>query len=497
MTRSNPCHALTDWSVNQFTGPEVGPATYRASAAPEAPGGLRVAFPAVRLPRPVQNAIDWVRFDLFPRFEPRTIAIAGGGLVGVLLLGWLIVADPFSSGGNAETRVVTIAVATDNAQQAPVGTLGFPLVATRNTTRISGPDPTDDAAAAALATHPPAPEAAPLEAVTLVPDDNWQAGIAASVLAGPPTRMPVLVSQHGSVPDVTTQALAQLNPRGGGASGGVALYAAGGASVPSGLKSQELHGNSPAEIANSIDQLRQRLTKAEPEHILLVSSDRPGYAMPAAAWAARSGDPVLFTGPRQVPSATLAALRRHAAATVYVLGPESVISKDVVQQVGRVSATVQRVGATGAVQNALLFARYSDGSFGWNINDPGHGMELANADRPLDAAAAASLASSGKWGPLLLTDTADVLPPELRSFLLDIKPGYETDPTRAVYNHIWLMGDATAIGGEVQAEVDELAELAQIGSGGGSQGTAGGGVAQPGGLEGEPTPTTPQNGKKK
>ena len=53
--------------------------------------------------------------------------------------------------------MVTIAVATDNAQQAPVGTLGFPLVATRNTTRISGPDPTADAAAAALATHPPAP----------------------------------------------------------------------------------------------------------------------------------------------------------------------------------------------------------------------------------------------------------------------------------------------------------------------------------------------------
>ena len=99
---------------------------------------------------------------------------------------------------------------------------------------------------------------------------------------------------------------------------------------------------------------------------------------------------------------------------------------------------------------------------------------------PLDAAAAASLASSGKWGPLLLTDTADALPPELRSFLLDIKPGYETDPTRAVYNHIWLMGDATAIGGQVQAEVDELAELAQIGGAAATQGTAGGGVAQSG-----------------
>jgi hypothetical protein len=267
--------------------------------------------------------------------------------------------------------------------------------------------------------------------------------------------------------------------------------------VPSGLKSQEIAGDSPAEIANSIDQLRQRLTKQEPRHILLVSSEQAGYAMPAAAWAARSGDPVLFTGRNRLPSATLAALRRHGSATVYILGPESVISKDVLRQAGRVSSTVQRVGATGAVQNALLFSRYSDGAFGWNINDPGHGLELANADRPLDAAAAASLASSGEWGPLLITDTTDALPPELRSFLLDIKPGYEADPTRAVYNHVWLMGDATAIGGQVQAEIDELAELAPIGAGAGNQGTSSGGIAQPGGLEGEPTPTTPQGGKKK
>jgi ell wall binding domain 2 (CWB2) len=263
------------------------------------------------------------------------------------------------------------------------------------------------------------------------------------------------------------------------------------------VRSREIPGSSPAQIANSIDQLRQRLLTQEPEHILLVSSDQAGYGMPAAAWAARSGDPILFTGRTQVPSATLAALRRHAPATVYVLGPQSVISRSVMQQVGRVSSRVQRVGATGVVPSAISFARYSDGSFGWNINDPGHGMELANSDRPLDAAAAASLASSGKWGPLLITETADVLPSELRGFLLDVKPGYEADPTRAVYNHIWLMGDATAIGGQVQAQIDELAELAQVGGGAAAgQGTTGGKVAPQPGAENETAPT-PHKGKKK
>jgi hypothetical protein len=453
----------------------------------------KLSRPAV--PRPIQRSIDWVRFDLPARFDRRTLIAGGTGLLAILLIVLLVVINPFGGGGKQETRVVTIAVATDNAQQAPVGTLGFPLVATRNTTRISGPDPTSDAAAAALATHPPAPGAAPLEAAVLVPDDDWQAGIAASVLAGPPTRMPVLVSQGGSVPSPTSDALAQLDPRGSQRTGGVAVYSASGAAVPSGLDSSQIHGSSPAEVANSMDQLRQRLFKSEPEHIVIASSDDPGYAMPAAAWAARSGDPVLFSGKNQVPAATLAALRRHAGSPVYVLGPESVISRDALRQIGRVSASVQRVGATGVVQNALLFARYSDGSFGWNVFDPGHGMELANAGRPLDAAAAASLASSGQWGPLLITDTADALPPELKSFLLDIKPGYETDPTRAVYNHVWLMGDATAIGGQVQAEIDELAELAPIGAAAGTQGSIKGGNAQPGGLEGEPVPTQKQ-GKK-
>ena len=449
-----------------------------------------------RLPRSFENAIDWIRFDLPARFDRRTLAIAGAAGVAVVVAIILIAANPFGGGGG-ETRVVTIQVATDNAQQAPVGVLGFPFVATRNTTRISGADPVSDAAAAALATHPPAPEAAPLGAVVLVPDDGWQAGIAASALAGPPTRWPVLVSEHGAVPDATAQALSELKPDGRQTPGGAAVYSAGGATVPSGLKAQEIPGSTPAAIANSIDQLRQAALGAEPQHILLVSSEQPGYAMPAAAWAARSGDPVLFTGRNQLPAATLEALRRHVSATVYVLGPESVISRSVIQQVGHVSSRVQRVGATGPVQNSILFARYSDGSFGWNINDPGHGMELANADRPLDAAAAASLASSGKWGPLLLTDDAAALPPDLRSFFLDIKPGYEADPTRAVYNHVWLMGDASAIGGQMQAEIDELAELAPVGAAStGTQGTSSGGSAQPGGSESEHVPTTPQKGKK-
>jgi hypothetical protein len=452
----------------------------------------------VRVPKRLENAYDWLRYDLPARLDRRLLIAAAVAAVALVVLAVvaLLGGDDQPSG---ETRVVTVSVESDAPQEAPVGTLGFPLVATRNTTRVSGPDPIADAAATALATHPPAPGAEPVEAAVVVADGDWQSGIAASVLAGPPLRAPLLIGERGGVPEPTALALAQLKPRGGTSPADVAVYLVGEASAPSKLQSERVEGSSPAELAGAIDELRQDLLKSEPAHIVIASLDRPAYAMPAASWAARSGDPVLFSGSDEVPAPTLEALRRHQGVPVYVLGPESVISERARREIDRVAPGTQRIGAEGPVANAIAFARFSDSSFGWNLNDPGHGMVLTSTSRPLDAAAAATLSASGKWGPLLITDRADALPPDLRGFLLDVKPGYQDDPTRAVYNHVWLIGDASAIGASVQAEIDDLAELVQLGSGGGT-GPAAPGAAGPGGHD-EPdqqqkTPTQPDAGSR-
>jgi hypothetical protein len=47
--------------------------------------------------------------------------------------------------------------------------------------------------------------------------------------------------------------------------------------------------------------------------------------------------------------------------------------------------------------------------------------------------------------------------------MLDVKPGYEEDPTRALYNHVWVIGDQEAIDVSQQAALDQLAELTRIG----------------------------------
>jgi hypothetical protein len=222
-------------------------------------------------------------------------------------------------------------------------------------------------------------------------------------------------------------------------------------------------GGSAAATAASITALRDRLFGSAPAHIVLAPAGRPDFAMPAAAWAARSGDPVLFAAGDELPEPTVAALKRHPKAPVYVLGPSSAISSKAVREIAKVGGKVHRVSGEDPVANAIAFARYADGGFGWNVNDPGHGFVLARDDSPLDAAAAAPLSASGTWGPLLLTDSATTLPAALREYFLDVKPGYTTNPTRAFYNHVWVIGDQEAIDVNQQAQVNELAELAKIG----------------------------------
>jgi hypothetical protein len=341
--------------------------------------------------------------------------------------------------------------------------LGYPAFATNNTTRVGGSDPASTAAGVALAVFPSTTVAQRPAAVTIVDEDEWQGAIAAAVLMAAPVQAPLLTSSGGDLPDPTSQALEALDPQGSDDTKGAQAFAIGDAPVPEGLKATRVKGSGPAALAAAIAALRDKLFDGPPDAIVLAPEEEPGFAMPAAAWAARSGDPVLFSGAKKLPAATLTALKRHPKVPVYVLGPSSAISSDVVREAAAVDKRVRRVSGEDPVANAIALARYSSGDFGWNINDPGHGFVIARSDSPLEAAISAPLSASGTWGPLLLTDDADTLPKALREYMLDVKPGYTTDPTRAFYNHVWVIGDQEAIDVNQQAEIDQLAELAQIG----------------------------------
>ncbi len=294
----------------------------------------------------------------------------------------------FDDSGDGEAPAPT-SVVLGPGEQPTAAPAGFPEAATRNTTRVGGADAIADAASVALATYPTQGGVGATAAVTLAPADSWQQALAATPLVADPIGTPVLLSSPGEVPQPTTDALTALSPTGLEEAGGTEAFVVGGVAAPDGLKTSPIEGTDPADVADAVDAERAKITgEKDPAHLLVVSSADPGLAMPAAAWAARSGDPILFADGNDVPAGTMTVIKRHPDTPVFVLGPESAISDKALKELG--SAT--RVGAEDPVDNAIEFARFSSGDFGWDINDPGHGFAIANVDRPLDAAAAAPLA---------------------------------------------------------------------------------------------------------
>jgi hypothetical protein len=349
---------------------------------------------------------------------------------------------------------------------------GFPVVATKNTTRVAGADPTADAAAVALAVYPSAAPGTHPSVVTLAPTDDWQAAIASAVLMAPPIRAPVLLSGSRALPAATAAALSALRPSGAGTVGGAQVLRVGDVPAPGGLRSAAIGGTNPYALAAGIDRFVSAAQGKSSSDVVIASGESAAYAMPAAGWAAESGDPVLFVTSAGVPQPTRQALLSHPSPHIFVLGPPSVIPDSVLAQL-RKYGVVTRVGAGDPASNSVAFAEYRDppcpyaqpcahipGSFGWAIRSPGHGYVLINSGRPLDAAAAAPLSGSGDYGPQLLINNPSSLPSAVLNFFLNYAtPGYTQEgPTAAVYNHGWVIGDTSAISLSVQAEMDSLLE---------------------------------------
>jgi hypothetical protein len=366
--------------------------------------------------------------------------------------------DQQSSGAPA-TPPVTGAKSTDKkaAQQ-----LGFPVTATRNTTRVSGSDATADAAGVASAIFPSSSLETRPPAVVLVDKNDWQGAVAGAALVAAPLRAPILLTDGGSLPSVSSDTLDRLKPKGAQlASGAQAILVGEKPGPPKGLKAARIRGADPFAVAVAIDKFSSVARGKPAGDVLVVSADRPEYAIPAAAWSARSGDPVLFTKRDSVPAPTLAALKQHQRPHIYLLGPATVVGATVEKELGKLGKVV-RIQASNPVDNAIAFARFKQGGFGWGAVVPGQNLTIANTSRPGDAAAAAGLAANGIFAPLLLTDKAD-LPRSLESYLLDIQPGFQNDdPSQGVYNHVWILGGADALSPASQDRVDAASALVPV-----------------------------------
>ena len=387
-----------------------------------------------------------------------------GGLAVLLLL--LAVAGcgggGNDGGGDRGNSQPVLGAGGDEEQAEGAQALGFPVFATKNTTRVAGGDPIADAAGVARAVYPARTEESSPKAVVIVDQADWRTAISAAQLMSRPLQAPILFSDGGELPTASAEALEELAPSGAQQLDGAQVIRIGEAAAkPDNKRIKEIPGASSSSLAQAIDKLQSQVAGDPSGSVVVAPADSPEFAMPAAGWAARSGDPVLWTLKDSLPAETRNAIKAHPKPRIFVLGPEEAVSDTVVKQLAKLGRT-RRVSGPDPVTNAIAFARFSDGRFGWNVTDPGHGLVFANSSRTLDAAAGAPLSGSGQYGPLLLLSEAGALPAPVQEYLLDIQPGYDQDPVRGVYNHGWLMGDESAISGDVQSRIDALLEIQPV-----------------------------------
>jgi hypothetical protein len=382
------------------------------------------------------------------------IPVACAALASVALAGCSL------GGGDGSGGLSSTAPTASQSQVAEK--LGFPAVATRNTVRVGGGDAVADLAGTVTAVFPATSDATRPHAVVLVDKNDWQGAVAASVLNAAPLGAPILASDGGDLPAASSDALNRLKPRGADLARDAQVIRVGARPpAPSGLKSGKITGVDPYATAAAVDRFFTAIRGKPSPHVIVASGEQAAYAMPAASWAARSGDSVLFTRRDAAPASTLRAIRAHDRPDIYVLGPESVISTAVEKQLERLG-TVRRVQGPTPVANAVALARYSRRGFGWGVTVPGYNFVLASTSRPLDAAAAATLATNGVFAPMLLTSSATNLPSDVSGYLLDVQPGYDKDPSSGVYNRVWILGDVRTIPLSAQGRLDEITRLVPV-----------------------------------
>lgn len=354
---------------------------------------------------------------------------------------------------------------TDGSTSATTTSLPVPRAYTKNTTRLDASDPTGVAALTALTMYPSTARDLRPDAVTFAGADDWRSILLASSFAAKPLGFPLLLMDGRNLPPVSSATLAQLQPAGASSMNKAQGLRIGVSTRPAtDLRTRYLTSATPAGLARAADRQLQNLRGRASDRVIVVNSDDPKSAAPAAAWAARSGDPILFTGSGTVPADTKAALQTHSNPRIYVLGGPETVSRFVISQLQEYG-TVKRIqpdeSSGGASDLSIAFAKYSDDDFGWNYNDIGHGYVFASTSDPISAMAAAALSSGGNYGALLFVDRPNHLEQPLKSYLLNVQPGYNDQhpPTQGFYNRGWIVGATTDISVQVQSRIDNLLEI--------------------------------------
>jgi hypothetical protein len=457
------------------------------------------------------------------RPSTRTTAIGTGVAAVGLVLIVLAVAGVFS-GSSSTTGTVKLAAATTTPPATPdAATDPFgapsnkpdysvppppgeptlvPTIGTKTTQRLYGADPYQEAVSitqhiwpAALAENAPGgndnvPDRP--RAVTLLTTDDPLAAITATPLVHFPDDAPVLYVKKNGIPQVTANEIKRLGPTGIARYHNVTAFVVGGAAnsgVENQLKAMGIKytavtaPNTPA-LANTVDKLYGSIDNPDTgvptmdngaQNVVIGSTEGKSYQylLPVTHWVTHMETGLFWTTKNSVPQATIDALkRRNGKARIYLFGGPQQISSKVASQLSKYG-TVQRVTnddnvafnndpADSPVDMSIVFAKMWDtaGEMGWKITGPGHGFTLVNQDDWQGAVASSPLSHLGFHAPLLMTDNAGNLPPQVLAYYKSVAPTFVNTPADGPYNMSYVVGSWKQVSWPQQASVDSASEMA-------------------------------------
>jgi hypothetical protein len=301
-----------------------------------------------------------------------------------------------------------------------------------NTVRVGGISPADVAAGALLAAYPEGGDQP--KAWFLVRRDRWTDAVLAAQFATSPIDAAVLPIEKEYVPTATVDSLDRLRVTGYPRAKGLEVVVMGkaGVDVYLGLKERRLKATqldeaTPFALGEKLVPFHGGGAGRYSPTIVVASAEERDYALPAAAWSAYSGDALALVRHDEIPAATRRLIAQREQLTLerpalYVIGPESVISDSVVEELSAYG-DVKRVAGDSAVETAVALARYRDPEtqFVWGFERAPLNVSLVNTGDWANAIGAFTFAASGPQAPLLLTDSSERLPEPVLEYLRDAR----------------------------------------------------------------------------
>ncbi|ESP89817.1 DUF4396 domain-containing protein [Candidatus Halobonum tyrrellensis] len=311
----------------------------------------------------------------------------------------------------------------------------YATMQTKDTTRFPASDPDELSAATARAARPPNANVS-YDTVVRVPEGDWRTALAASGLRAAADA--IVLYGDAPVPG-----------------------AGNGSSAARTASTVELSGGNSAAIAARIATRGNTSDEVSPNNVVLVGNESPEWALPAAAWSAYSGDPILYVDRNGVPDATRQAIAELNATHAYVLAPPRLVGRDALSAL---DTEWTRVAGSTPQDHAVEIAKFRDESrdFGWGIDDRDkvgyYNTMLVNPDRPEHAVASTNL-QWGKAGPVLLVHDDGTLPAITENFLWRTQSGWFSTPAEGPFNHVFVLGSLDDVSWVSQTRSDYAVEV--------------------------------------